>query len=44
MEAEKQFIKKANKHKPKADFSGSCAIIVLLINNEVYIANVGDSR
>ena len=26
------------------DRSGSCAIIVLVVDNEVYIANVGDSR
>lgn len=26
------------------DFSGSCAIVVLIINNQCYIANLGDSR
>ena len=26
------------------DYSGSCAIIVLILNNECYIANLGDSR
>ena len=26
------------------DYSGSCAIIVLIINNQVFIANLGDSR
>ena len=26
------------------DYSGSCAIVVLIIENRVYIANVGDSR
>ena len=26
------------------DYSGSCAIVVLIINNECFIANLGDSR
>lgn len=26
------------------DYSGSCAIVVLIINNQVFIANLGDSR
>ena len=26
------------------DFSGSCALILLIIENKIYIANVGDSR
>lgn len=26
------------------DTSGTCAIIVLIINNTCYVANVGDSR
>ena len=39
--AEKIFLKNFGL---KGDFSGSCAIIILIIENRVYIANVGDSR
>jgi serine/threonine protein phosphatase PrpC len=36
-------MKIADGHKPH-DRSGSCAIIVLCVESECYIANVGDSR
>ncbi len=29
---------------PKHEKSGSCAIIVLIVETNVYVANVGDSR
>ena len=29
---------------PTHDRSGSCAIIVLIVENECFVANVGDSR
>jgi protein phosphatase 2C family protein 2/3 len=44
MEAEKRFINKADSKKPNHDRSGSCAIIILTVNEHVYVANVGDSR
>ena len=42
-QAESNFSKLAQEADPK-DFSGSCAIIILLINDICYIANLGDSR
>ena len=39
--AEKIFLKNFGL---KGDFSGSCAIIILIVENRVFIANVGDSR
>ena len=39
--AEKIFLKN---YGGRGDTSGSCAIIILIIENRVYIANVGDSR
>ena len=43
LEAEKMFMAKAEKWQPY-DKSGSCAIIVLIVESECFIANVGDSR
>ena len=44
--AEKNFIENyaLDKKKELKDKSGSCAVILLLVDNKIYIANVGDSR
>ena len=44
--AEKNFIENyaLDKKKELKDKSGSCAVILLLVDNTIYIANVGDSR
>jgi len=44
--AEYEFLNKyaLNENEEIKDKSGSCAIIVLIVENEVFIANVGDSR
>ena len=44
--AEKNFLENyaLNKKKEVINKSGSCAIILLLVDNIIYIANVGDSR
>ena len=44
MIAEEKFIKIADQMMPKFDKSGSCAIIILTVETECYVANVGDSR
>ena len=41
---EKQFTNLIYSHNKCIDSSGSCAIIVLIINDSCYIANLGDSR
>ena len=43
LKAEQDFLRMADS-KAKHDRSGSCAIIVLIVDYEVYVANVGDSR
>ena len=41
---ENNFLNSINSQNQKIDSSGSCAIIVLIINDSCYIANLGDSR
>ena len=43
--ADEDFLKNYSfKNGKMVDFSGSCGIFLLLINNTIYIANLGDSR
>ena len=43
-EVDKLFLEKCVNNGEIIDNSGSCALIVLIINSKIYIANVGDSR
>ena len=43
-EADKKFLKLSQKNGEIIDNSGSCALILLVIENKLYIANAGDSR
>lgn len=44
LEAERRFLAQADAREPTHDRSGSCAIIILMVNSECFVANVGDSR
>ena len=43
-EADKLFLENAVKDGELLDNSGSCGLILLIIDNKIYVANVGDSR
>ena len=43
-EADKLFLENATKNGELVDNSGSCGLLLLIIDNKIYIANVGDSR
>ena len=43
-EADKLFLENATKDGELIDNSGSCGLLLLIIDNKIYIANVGDSR
>ena len=43
-EADKLFLENATKDGELIDNSGSCGLILLIVDNKIYIANVGDSR
>ena len=43
-EADKLFLESAAKDGELIDNSGSCGLILLIVDNKIYIANVGDSR
>lgn len=42
--AEKTFLEQAQQSKDGLEKSGSCAIVVLIVDDICFIANVGDSR
>ena len=44
LEAERLFSMNAASRQPVHDHSGSCAIICLIVSDQCYVANVGDSR
>lgn len=44
LEAERKFLEDSENKKPSHERSGSCAIIVLIVEQECFVANVGDSR
>ena len=44
IKSEKKFVEDALKKEGKTERSGSCAIMLLIIENRCYVANVGDSR
>ena len=44
LEAENIFLKEAEAKEPKFERSGSCAVIILFVDNECFVANIGDSR
>ena len=43
-EVDKKFLEQSVKNGKIIETSGSCALILLIIENKIYIANVGDSR
>ena len=43
-EADKLFLETTTKNGELIDNSGSCGLLLLIIDNKIYIANVGDSR
>ena len=43
-QADKLFLEKSVKDDKIVEKSGSCALILLIVDNKVYVANVGDSR
>lgn len=42
--AEEEFSKNNVGEAENADNSGSCALVILIVENKIYIANIGDSR